>query len=68
MKQKIEWSDGDSLIGRTIVSAEMYDLNPVHDWSEHEVFYLTLDDGRVVRFGGWGYDACGGTAEIVDDR
>ena len=30
-------------------------------WTAHEEFILTLDDGRQIEFGAWGYDAWGAT-------
>lgn len=50
-----------SLVGRTIIKATMVDMNPGYAWTEHERFYLVLDDGRTIIFGGYGYDAWGGT-------
>ena len=50
-----------SLMGRTVIAAEFYDANPDQDWTEHEIAELVLDDGRVICFGGWGYDAYGAT-------
>ena len=50
-----------SLVGRTVVAAEWRDdCKPGDsDWTSHEYALLTLDDGRVVRFDGGGFDACG---------
>jgi hypothetical protein len=58
-----------SLVGRTILAAQWLDENPPmpgqeHGWTEHEAAYLTLDDGRIVRFGGWGHDAWGATVRV----
>jgi hypothetical protein len=54
-----------SLIGRTIVAATWRDANPNHEWSNHEEALLQFDDGRIIRFGGWGYDAYGATVTEV---
>lgn len=54
-----------SLIGRSIVAAEWIDSNPDDDWCEHEIALLTLDDGRVIEFSGWGYDASGASVRLV---
>jgi len=54
-----------SLIGRTITNAEWREAKPVGEWGEHEVCHLTLDDGRTVRFGGWGHDDWGATLDLV---
>jgi hypothetical protein len=56
----------ESLVGQTIVKAEWIDLSPVEEWAEHEEATLTLDDGRVVVFGGWGHDASGATVRLSD--
>ena len=52
-----------SMIGHTIVNAEWFVA--IEDWSQgEERALLTLDDGRVIRFGGWGYDAWGATVDL----
>lgn len=58
-----------SLVGRTITAAKWDDpaAGDEFEWTEHEVAELTLDDGRVIRFGGWGYDAWGATVDDVTD-
>ena len=53
-----------SLVGRTITAATWVDENPDYEWAGHEAAYLTLDDGRIVRFAAWGYDAWGATVKI----
>jgi hypothetical protein len=54
-----------SLAGRTITRASWSD-DCEQEWSgPHGVAWLWLDDGRVVEFTGWGYDAWGGTAREV---
>ena len=54
----------ESLVGRTIVAATWVDENPNYEWTGHEAAFLTLDDGRVVRFAAWGYDAWGATVTV----
>ena len=56
----------ESLVGQTIVKAEWIDINPDKEWEEHEEATLTLDDGRVIVFGGWGHDASGATVKLGD--
>jgi hypothetical protein len=56
-----------SLVGRTITRAEWRDVDADRGWTEHEYALLWLDDGRVVRFGGWGYDAWGATVKAWRD-
>lgn len=51
----------ESLVGHRIERAEWWDADPVGEWTGHEFARLFLDDGRVVEFGGYGYDAWGGT-------
>ncbi len=51
-----------SLVGRTVMSAQ-YLKNP-GQWEDVEFVLVELDDGRVVRFGGYGYDASGVTVEV----
>lgn len=53
-----------SLVGHSIVAAEWLDDHPDDEWTDHEYALLTLDDGRVIRFGGWGYDAMGATVSL----
>lgn len=54
-----------SLIGHSIVAAEWLDSNHNNDWCEHEIALLTLDDGRVIEFSGWGYDASGASVRLL---
>lgn len=54
-----------SLVGHSIVAAEWIDSNPDNDWCEHEIALLTLDDGRVIEFSGWGHDASGAVVRLV---
>ena len=56
----------ESLVGRTITAASAEDLNPDHEWAEHEVVDVTLDDGRTIRFGSWGYDCWGADAYEIN--
>ncbi len=58
----------ESLAGRTIVTATWVDLNPDKEWEEHEEATLTLDDGRIIVFGGWGHDASGATVRLKEDH
>lgn len=53
-----------SLVGRTITAASWIDSNPKEDWGHHEEATITLDDGRVILFSSYGYDADG--AEVSD--
>ena len=55
-----------SLIGRRIERAVWFDANPDERWTTHETCELLLDDGRVIRFGSWGYDADGATIGEID--
>ena len=57
----------ESLVGRTVVAAEWRDDGAGCDWCGHEVAQLTLDDGRKIKFGAWGYDAWGATVTEVKD-
>lgn len=55
-----------SLVGCTIVGASWVDDDPIaHDGIGCEVATLRLDDGRVIQFGGYGYDVWGATVEDV---
>lgn len=60
-----EESLAQSLVGATITKVRWFDANPDDDWTEHETAWLWLDDGRVIEFGGWGYDAWGATIRSV---
>lgn len=68
-KRKPEPTDAEkaaSLVGRTIVAAEWDGGDDGTDhWGEFETCLLTLDDGREVRFGGWGHDAWGATLDVA---
>ncbi len=57
-----------SLIGHTIAAAEWCNDSPDMAWDEKEYALITLDDGRTIRFGGWGYDAWGATIELLDNK
>lgn len=54
-----------SLVGRTITRARWFDESPDEDWTGHEVAWLWLDDGRVIEFGAYGYDAWGATMSEI---
>lgn len=56
----------ESLVGRTIVRTEWFDANPKHEWTGHEEARLWLDDGRIIAFGAWGFDAWGATVECIE--
>ncbi len=58
----------ESLAGLTIVSATWGDHSPNEDWTDHEYAELTLSDGRVIEFGGWGHDAWGATVFDVTPK
>ena len=58
----------ESMVRHTIVWVNAYDASPTREWANHETFELTLDDGRVIEFSGWGYDASGGTVRDVTPR
>jgi hypothetical protein len=55
-----------SLVGRTVIRAEWFDACPDYDWAGHEVARLCLDDGRVIEFSAWGYDAWGAAIREVE--
>lgn len=57
-----------SLVGRTIVKAEWKDDCKGEIYTEHEYALLTLDDGRVIRFGSDGYDACAVTVDVINSK
>lgn len=50
-----------SMVGHQIVAAEWRDDCKPGDteWTDHEYARITLDDGRVFLFSGYGYDASG---------
>lgn len=54
----------ESLAGCTIIKATWEDANPHDTWTDHEFATLELSDGRVITFGGWGYDARGATVNV----
>lgn len=54
-----------SLVGRTITRVLWVDESHGQDWTGHEVARIWLDDGRVIEFGGWGYDAWGATMNEI---
>ena len=56
-----------SLVGRTITHAVWEDAAPNESWTGHEYCRIWLDDGRIIEFGGWGYDAWGATVELVEE-
>jgi YD repeat-containing protein len=59
-------TDVERLVGRTITAAVR---NPPsgEDWGHaEESLTLTLDDGSVWEFEGWGYDASGLTVSVTD--
>ena len=55
----------ESLVGRTITRARWFDESPDETWNGHETAWLWLDDGRVIEFGGYGYDAWGATISEI---
>lgn len=54
-----------TLVGRTITRAEWRDMRPDDEFAEHGRCVLWLDDGRMVEFSGWGYDAYGAAVDVV---
>jgi hypothetical protein len=54
-----------SLVGRTIVKATWECQCGGREWEEHEMATLWLDDGRIIEFGSFGYDAWGATVREV---
>ena len=59
-----------SLVGLTIVAAEWRDdCKPGGtEWTGHEYALLTLDDGRQIEFGGYGFDSWGAFVAIRPNR
>jgi len=53
-----------SMVGHTITRALWFDDSPGENWCGHEIGYIQLDDGRVIEFSGYGYDAWG--ADVRD--
>ncbi len=51
----------NSLVGHRIERVCWYDANPDIEWTGHEECLLLLDDGRVIRFEGIGYDSWAAT-------
>lgn len=66
----VDWDESEalaqSLVGRTITRVHWFDASPKSDWSHHETCYLWLDDGRVMEFSSYGYDADGATIEEIE--
>lgn len=56
-----------SLVGRTITAATWIDAGS-GDWGHHEEGTITLDDGRVILFSSYGYDADGATVDDVTNN
>lgn len=66
---KEERSELASLLeGRTIVKVEWFDDSPSNDWAGHETAWLRLNDGSVVEFHAWGYDAWGVTFRGIEPK
>jgi hypothetical protein len=55
-----------SMVGCTIVRSDWFDRSPDSDWTGHEQARIWLSDGRVIEFGGWGYDAWGATVREIN--
>jgi hypothetical protein len=55
----------ESLVGRTIVKVTWECQCGGREWEEHEMATLWLDDGRIIEFGSFGYDAWGATVREV---
>ena len=55
-----------SLVGRTITRGWFFDASPDSEWQHHETCWLWLDDGRVVEFSSYGYDADGATVNEIE--
>jgi hypothetical protein len=47
----------ESLVGKTIVRAEIHDDCNGYKWCNHQYVYLWLDDGRKIYLGGQGHDS-----------
>ena len=56
-----------SLEGHTVVRAVWEDRAPGERWTEHECARLELDDGRIIEFGGYGFDNWGATVRLVEE-
>lgn len=56
-----------SLVERTIIKAEWLDASAGEEiWAnDNEIALLSLDDERVIQFGGYGYDDWGATVDEV---
>ena len=55
----------ESLVGATITKAEWLDECGGESWTGHEFARLTFGDGRVIEFGGFGFDSwCATVAEV----
>ncbi len=55
-----------SLEGRKIVRTKWFDPSPDQEWADHEQAWLWLDDGRVICFSPWGYDASAVEVEEIE--
>ena len=58
----------ESLVGATITKAEWLDDCKGESWTGHEYARLTFTDGRVIEFGGFGFDSWCATVEDVTPR
>lgn len=56
----------DSLVGRTVVRGRWFDESPNGGWAHHETAWLWFDDGRVIEFSSYGYDADGATVNEIE--
>lgn len=67
MSKQVEiGSDVQRLIGRKIVAAEREPPSKDSWPMEDQSLTITLDDGSIWRFEGWGYDACGLQIYVTD--
>jgi hypothetical protein len=55
-----------SMVGCTIIAAELKDDSTPDSWGACEYITLTLSDGRVVLIEGWGHDAWGVTVGLAE--
>lgn len=55
-----------SLVGRTITRTRWFDESPDNTWTHHETAWLWLDDGRVIEFSSYGYDADGAAVSEIE--
>ncbi len=58
--------DMETLVGHTITKAIGFDESPNQEWAHHDTFWLWLDDGRVIEFSSYGYDADGATVDEIE--